>query len=858
MIAGTLRLAARVLGNSRTAVAALAGLAVIWGTLFAFEREHLNASTRAAEMETRLLATTFAEHAEATMRLIDAATVDFAAAWPVDSDAFRAEVARWQDTLGDLALQIGVTDARADIVYSNLGLAGPVVNLSDREHIRVHLDRLHEGLFVSRPVVGRVSRKASIQFSRAIERDGGVAGVVVVSLDPEYFNKFYKSLPLQEQITISMIRSTGELMVQVPARAPVGSAVAGLPFIGDKAAAYGNHRGATPTDGTERIHGYHNLAARGITLAAELSIDDALADYRAERAMHVLAALGMSLALLAVLVLAQIKSESDRERAALLSDANQTLEARVAQRTAELARSAQELDKLNGFLARLLHSSPAVLYTLAEHDMAPTFVSSNVAAKTGWTPEDFLHDRGLWQSCVHPDDRDGAGLSRAKLGETGQQGTRFRFRCRDGKYLWMQHEATLVRDAAGRPVEVAGAFWDVTEAVRVEEQIHERQKLEAIGQLTGGLAHDFNNLLGIVVGNLDQIGERLRPEDPMHRAYRAALDATLRGVEITRLLLAVARRQPLEVAEHDLNQLVEQMIPLVRSSIGSSIAMNVMLAELPLATTLDSAILSNVVLNLAINARDAMKEKAGARILSLRTRAEEIAPGADPELKPGWYAVLEVGDTGTGMTAAVRAQAFEPFFTTKERGKGTGLGLSMALGYATQLGGTIRIDSAPGVGTRMSVFLPMKQPTPAEQAMPATQAAGEATTEHAEADRAPAPAAPSRGRVLVVDDEPGLCTLACDWIRSLGYEAVGVQSPQEALDLLDAERFDMLFTDVVMPGEMDGLALATEAKARHPGLRILLASGYARILLENKNLPGQLLSKPYRKKEVAKALEAAA
>ena len=125
-------------------------------------------------------------------------------------------------------------------------------------------------------------------------------------------------------------------------------------------------------------------------------------------------------------------------------------------------------------------------------------------------------------------------------------------------------------------------------------------------------------------------------------------------------------------------------------------------------------------------------------------------------------------------------------------------------------------------------------------------------------DRAPAPAAPSRGRVLVVDDEPGLCTLACDWIRSLGYEAVGVQSPQEALDLLDAERFDMLFTDVVMPGEMDGLALATEAKARHPGLRILLASGYARILLENKNLPGQLLSKPYRKKEVAKALEAAA
>ncbi|MFM8681893.1 MAG: ATP-binding protein, partial [Alphaproteobacteria bacterium] len=414
----------------------------------------------------------------------------------------------------------------------------------------------------------------------------------------------------------------------------------------------------------------------------------------------------------------------------------------------------------------------------------------------------------------------------------------------------------LVRDATGRPVEVAGACWDVTEAVRIEEQIHERQKLEAIGQLTGGLAHDFNNLLGIVVGNLDQIGERLRPEDPLHRPYRAALDATLRGVEITRLLLAVARRQPLEVAEHDLNQLVEQMIPLVRSSVGSSIAMSVMLAEAPLGTTLDAAILSNVVLNLAINARDAMKDKPGARILGMKTRAEQVAAGFDPQLKPGWYAVLEVSDTGTGMTPAVRAQAFEPFFTTKERGKGTGLGLSMALGYATQLGGTIRVDSTPGTGTTMSVSRPMRQAEPAGSAEPAPQALPAAQV--ALAPPAAEPSGPSRGRVLVVDDEPGLCTLACDWIRSLGYEAIGVHSPQEALALLDAQPFDMLFTDVVMPGEMDGLALANEAKARHPGMRVLLASGYARILLENKNLPGQLLSKPYRKKEVAKALEAAA
>ncbi|MBM3627670.1 MAG: response regulator, partial [Alphaproteobacteria bacterium] len=848
MIARTLRATVNALGNLRMALAGAAGLALIWGTLLMFEREHLQASIRSAETETRMLATTFAEHAEATMRLIDAAATDFAAAWPTDSDGFRAEVARWETTLGDLALQIGVVDRKADIIYSNLGISSPPVNLRDREHIRVHLDRTHEGLFVSRPLIGRVSRKATIQFSRVIERDGDVMGAVVVSLDPEYFHRFYGALPMQEPIRISMLRHTGELMVQVPGGTQIGRVVEGLPFIDSRQPRYGNFRGATSPEGRDTIYGFHHLDTRGVTLAAEISVDDALAGYRAERAMHVLAALGMSLALIAVVVLAQRKAASDRERAALLAQANQTLEARVGERTAELARSSREVEKLNAFLARLLHSSPAVLYTLDAGTLLPSFVSSNIAAKTGWTPEHFREDPGLWTSCVHPEDIERAGISRAKLGEAGQQGTRLRFRCRDGSYRWMQHEATLVRDADGRTVEVAGAFWDVTEAVRIEEQIHERQKLEAIGQLTGGLAHDFNNLLGIVVGNLDQIGERLRPEDALHRPYRAALDATLRGVEITRLLLAVARRQPLEVAEHDLNQLVEQMIPLVRSSVGSSIAMNVMLAETPLATTLDAAILSNVVLNLAINARDAMKEKPGARILSLRTRSEEIAPGADPDLKPGWYAVLEVGDTGTGMTPAVRAQAFEPFFTTKERGKGTGLGLSMALGYATQLGGTIHVDSAPGVGTTMRLYLPMKPAKPAAVAPPAPAPAAAQAAIAAEAQAA-AEAGPSRGRILVVDDEPGLCTLACDWIRSLGYEAVGVHTPQEALDQLHAHRFDMLFTDIVMPGEMDGLALANEAKARHPGMRVLLASGYARILFENKNLPGQLLSKPYRKKE---------
>lgn len=373
----------------------------------------------------------------------------------------------------------------------------------------------------------------------------------------------------------------------------------------------------------------------------------------------------------------------------------------------------------------------------------------------------------------------------------------------------------------------------------------ESQKLAAIGQLTGGLAHDFNNLLGVVVGNLDFLGEKL----PGDKHHKAALDAALRGAEVTRSLLAVARRQPLEVEVHDLNALVAEMVPLLVSSAGSPALLVASLHPEPLPARLDAGGLSNVVLNLVINARDALDGRQGEKRITLTTSRQGVSEPIHG-LAPGAYAVLEVADTGPGMSEAVRAQAFEPFFTTKERGHGTGLGLAMVFGYAQQLGGTATIDSTEGTGTHVRVWLPLDESPSGAAAAAVAKAVAPATR----SVRAPDPAA-RPPRVLVVDDEPGLRELACTWLRSFGFDVVEVESADAALACLGAGAYDAMFTDVVMPGTLDGIGLAHEAQRRCPELRILLTSGYSEGLLAQPDLPWVLLKKPYRKADLAAAFD---
>ncbi|MFZ9676938.1 MAG: PAS domain-containing protein [Quisquiliibacterium sp.] len=595
------------------------------------------------------------------------------------------------------------------------------------------------------------------------------------------------------------------------------------------------------------------------------------------------------------------------------------------------------------------------------------------------------------------------------------------FETADGRTEWLRWELVPWRRADG---EIGGiiVFTElITERKKLLGQLLHAQKLEAVGQMIGGVAHDYNNLLGIVLGNLDYLADFLPDDEKVRRRLRSAIDAAERGADITRSLLSVAQRKRLELTREDLNQLLIDTMQLLRSTLGKQVKLRSYLAEGSLVVRVDSEGLANVLLNLALNAREALEDKQGAREVLLQTRVERIS--SSPLLSAGWYAVLEFSDNGCGMSEAVRVQAFEPFFSTKERGHGTGLGLSVVAGFAEQLGGTAQIKSELGVGSTISIYLPVEesemltqrrqeserltalrqsglldspsqaifddivreaasicgvpmafislvdenrqwfmaatgsqlQETPRDvafcahaihdapnmlivndaredarfsgnplvtgepflrsyagvplidsqahalgtlcvldtvprqltrsqlaelrrlarevmaliaahkkqltrlSAMQPEESAGvqpEVAPVSLTGDAPDAVAAAPRPSVLVVDDEVPLCELASTWFRSLGFDAQCVHSATEALQLLESRSFDLLFTDVVMPGGVDGIELARRVKALYPQTRLLITSGYAESLSNGVGeLPAPLIGKPYRKPQLANAVE---
>jgi len=813
----------------------LVGLFVIWGVT-AYLTQHAGITAQLnTEERSRLLARSFAEHARATVRLIDLAATQLARAWTESPREFKAQLDHVKRNVSDLTVQLGVTNSEGMLVYSDLGLpGGQPVSLRDREHIRVHLDSDQDKLFISRPVKGRVSGKWSIQFSRPIRRDGRNVGVIVLSVDPGYFNRYYESVAVGDDGVVSITRDSGELLAHAPGTQDyLGTLIQSAPYLAANAPVEGTFHQVAQTDGIARTYGYARLPDYGLTVTAGLSDTSTLSGYQVQRNWSIAAASGLSIALLLAIILT-IRPLEDRERRAL-----------------ERARTSEE-----SFQILVDGVTDYAIIRLDPNGLVSQW-NDGAERISGYTAKEII---GRHFSCFYTPQDIAAGKAAEALRIASELGrheeTGFRVR-QSGLQFWAEVIITALRDSDGRLVGFASVTRDITERKeaeeakrRTEETLAESQKLEAIGQLTGGLAHDFNNLLGIVVGNLDEIGERLPEGDARtRRHHQIALDAALRGAEVTRSLLAVARRQPMEVQPYDLNVLIREMLPLLRSSAGATVTLDCPLVSDKLMVNLDAGGLSQVVLNLVINASDAMQDVTGEKKLTLRTYKTLSSEQDNRELTPGHYAVLEVNDTGAGMSESVRQQAFEPFFTTKERGRGTGLGLPMVYGYATQLGGTVVLDSTPGAGTTVRIFLPL-QVAPAIDS-PAADPAAQSTASGAVA---PQPL----GRVLVVDDEVALCTLACSWLESLGYQPTGVHSPAAALERLAAEPFDILFTDIVMPGGMDGLALAREARSRHPHLRVVFTTSHAPSFTDTLDLPGPLVRQPYRKVDLHKALQEAA
>jgi PAS domain S-box-containing protein len=400
-----------------------------------------------------------------------------------------------------------------------------------------------------------------------------------------------------------------------------------------------------------------------------------------------------------------------------------------------------------------------------------------------------------------------------------------------------------VPDEHGTPKYLLGFCEDVTEQRQTEEQLRHAHKMEALGQLTGGLAHDFNNLLAIIIGNLDVLSDTMPGDAEQRELVQAAIGAAVSGSELTRRLLAFARRQPLQPEQVDVNALLDDLGRLLRRTLGENIEIVLELEPTIAQVVVDRVQLETAIANLANNARDAMPNGGRLLIATRMVALDQDYAEHHAEVVPGNYVVIEASDAGEGMSPEVQARIFEPFYTTKAPGKGTGLGLSMVFGFMKQSGGHISVYSEPGRGTTFRLYLP--------------PAAKMATATIVEAPPLQ-PAAAPRETILVVEDNAKLREIVVKQLRALGFQIFEADNAQRALDIIAATGgVDLLFSDIVLPGEMDGCALAREVAALSPQSKVLFTSGFpgARLAeMQGLDTSIRLLSKPYRKEELTRAV----
>ncbi len=459
-------------------------------------------------------------------------------------------------------------------------------------------------------------------------------------------------------------------------------------------------------------------------------------------------------------------------------------------------------------------------------------VAANAAAARilGYQGVAALLDANAGGLCAEPEDR-ARMIAALERGETVHnleiQGRRV-----DGALVWVSINGRPVKDAGGLSQYFEWSLTDITERRHLESQLRQAQKMEAVGQLAGGVAHDFNNLLTVIGGRCYLMLGKMPGDDPLRREVELVRGAAERAARLTHQLLAFSRKQVLEPRVLDLDETVTGIEPLLRRLIGEHIEIVVARQAALGHVKADAGQLEQVILNLSVNARDAMPQGGRLTLETATVTVDEAAARRGPDLVPGRYVVLSVRDTGHGMDAATRAQIFEPFFTTKEVGKGTGLGLATVYGIVKQSGGFIEVESEPGRGACFKVHLPQVEETVAVTA------------------EVKAPGSRLRGTetVLLVEDDESLRTLAREILTVLGYAVVEAASPREALRRHQTHPgpIHLLLTDVVMP-EMNGRQLADQLKIARADLRVLFMSGYTGAALAQRDgeLGGHFLPKPF-------------
>ena len=488
----------------------------------------------------------------------------------------------------------------------------------------------------------------------------------------------------------------------------------------------------------------------------------------------------------------------------------------------------------------LVERLPAITY-IAEVGVEGRwqFVSPQIESMLGFSADEWTANPGLWMSRIHPEDREIAIAAEKRVQETGQlYKAEYRMHAKDGRILWFRDEANLLDAAPGANPLMQGVLYDITEHKRLEEQLRQAQKMEAIGQLAGGVAHDFNNLLMVMGAHIDRIRDRLRPDDPLSADATEVQSAVRRAAALTSQLLAFSRKQLLQPKVLDVSSVLDGVARMLGRLLAESIELKIEVENNLSRVKVDQGQLEQALLNLALNARDAMPAGGKLTIQAKSIHFHEAQNWRHSSVQPGAYVMLAVSDSGTGMDTATQARIFEPFFTTKGPGKGTGLGLPMVYGVIKQSGGAISVYSELGKGTTFKIFLPQceAEVSPGLKQGVAADANGSET-------------------ILLVEDQGAIREVTSVYLMGLGYNVLAAPDGEAALKIAETQqtRIDLVVTDIVMPN-MGGRELVTHLTRLHPHAKVLFMSGYPDFALrQSEGFPenAEVLQKPFSLKSLA-------
>jgi PAS domain S-box-containing protein len=724
------------------------------------------------------------------------------------------------------AKTIVVLDADGNLLGDNMGngVSGREANFADRAYYKAQRDDPGRGLFIDAPLVARVRPQGLfIAVSRALlTADRRLGGVVFVALDYNSLRQFFLSLNVGQRGTVTLYRDDGTILLRTPkadefAGRDVRSNLLFSRYLPQ--APSGSFKGSGSTDGTSRSISYRRVAGLPLVVTVARDPVEFLAGWTNNALYYSLVAAGLNL-LIAGFGLGLARQWRLRE------DSQRALRDNLEQ---------HQLVTEN-VPALIVHVGADHQIRYANRVAVEWYAQPSADAARGRKIDDFIDPLWLdeWRSKV-----DAALAGRTIRGEEKAVYP-------DGCERWCE---TIRVPDCGHDGTVRGYFVlsvDITERKRIEDELRQAQKIEAIGQLAGGIAHDSNNMLAATLGNLDLLLDALPPADASRRSMaERAIEAAERVADLNRRLLAFARKQTLQPQITDVNQLVAGMATILRRTLGETIEIEVEQEQMLWRCLIDPTQLQNALLNLAINARDAMAGSGRLTITTANAVLDQPLDDGDERIVPGDYVTIAVTDKGAGMPPEIARRVFEPFFTTKDVGKGSGLGLSMVYGFARQSGGTVLISSRVAHGTSVTLYLPSAGPAPTNQ--PRAEARPALRPETAE-------------RILVVEDNPLVGQMAFTMLSSMGYSPVVVIDAGAAIAALERpDPISLLLTDILLPGGMTGFDLALQVRRRWPDLPILFMSGFAdsSLVPDDFRANTTLLAKPFRLGQLSEAIASA-